>query len=156
MTSNDTKVVTMKISTKGRYGVRAALELSLRYGSGPVMVREISESQEISERYLEQILNTLRTSGLVNSIRGAKGGYKLAKSPSEITLGDILRSLEGPLDVVSCTGNYECGRMAECAAFDVWKEIKEKIENVLDSITFEELVKRQNKLTYQGLIEYTI
>ena len=146
----------MEISTKGRYGARAALELSLRYGSGPVMVRAIALSQEISERYLEQILNTLRASGLVISTRGAKGGYELAKDPSEITLGDILKPLEGPLDVVSCTGNYECGRMAECAAFDVWKEIKEKVENVLNYITLEELVKRQNKLTNQGLIEYTI
>jgi len=146
----------MKISTKGRYGVRAALELSLRYGSGPVMVREISKSQEISERYLEQILNTLRKSGLVISIRGAKGGYKLAKAPSEITLGDILRPLEGPLDVVSCTGNYECGRMAECATFEIWKEMKEKIENMLNTITLEELVKRQHKLTNQELIEYNI
>ena len=125
----------MKISTKGRYGTRAALELSLRYGSGPVMVREIADSQEISERYLEHILNTLRTSGFLRSTRGPKGGYELARAPSEITLGDIVRSLEGPLDVVSCTGDYECGRASECATFYVWKEIKETIENVLYSIT---------------------
>ncbi len=146
----------IKLSTKGRYGVRAALELSLRYGSGPIMVREISESQEISERYLEHILNTLRTSGLVMSTRGAKGGYELAKAPSEITLGDIIRSLEGPLDVVSCTGDYECGRVAECATFYVWKEIKETIGNVLNSITLGELAERQRKLTNRGLIEYNI
>ncbi|MFC1691884.1 RrF2 family transcriptional regulator [Candidatus Latescibacterota bacterium] len=146
----------MKISTKGRYGARAALELSLKYGSGPVMVREISESQEISERYLEQILNTLRTSGILISTRGAKGGYELAKAPSEITLGDIVRSLEGPFDVVSCTGNYECKRMVDCATFYVWKEIKETIENVLNSITLEDLTERQRKLMNRGLIEYSI
>lgn len=146
----------MKISTKGRYGVRAALELSLRYGSGPVMVREISESQEISERYLEHILNTLRTSGLLISTRGAKGGYELAKPPSEITLGEIIRTLEGPLDVVSCTGNYECKRMVKCATFNVWKEVKEKIENVLNSITLEKLAEQQCRLINQGLIEYNI
>ena len=146
----------MKISTKGRYGIRATLELSLRYGSGPVMVREISESQEISERYLEQILNTLRTSGLVISTRGAKGGYELAKAPSGITLGDIIRSLEGPLDVVSCTGNSECERVGECATFYVWNEVKETIENVLDSITLEDLAERQRKLKNRGLIEYNI
>ena len=146
----------MKISTKGRYGVRALLELSLRYGSGPVMVREISESQEISERYLEHILNTLRTSGLLISTRGAKGGYELAKPPSEITIGEIVRTLEGPLDVVSCTGNNECERAEECATFYVWKEIKEAIEKVLYSITLEELAERQRKLINKGLIEYNI
>ena len=146
----------MKISTKGRYGVRAILELSLRYGSGPVMVREISESQEISERYLEHILNTLRTSGLLISTRGAKGGYELAKPPSEITLGEIVRTLEGPLDVVSCTGDYECKRMVKCATFNVWKEVKEKIENVLNSITLEKLAEQQGRLINQGLIEYNI
>ena len=146
----------MKISTKGRYGARAALELSIRYGSGPVMVREISESQEISERYLENILNTLRTSGLVISTRGAKGGYELAKPPSEITLGEVVRALEGPLDIVSCTGDYECGRMQKCATFYVWKEVKEKIEHVLDSITMEKLAEQQGRLINQNLIEYNI
>ena len=146
----------MKISTKGRYGARAALELSLRYGSGPVRVREISESQEISERYLENILNTLRTSGLVKSTRGAKGGYELAKTPSGITLFDIIKSLEGPLDVVSCTGDYECGRAAECATISVWKEIKEMIEEVLSSITLEDLAERERKLINHGLAEYNI
>jgi len=146
----------MKISTKGRYGARAALELSLRYGSGPVMVREISESQGISERYLENILNTLRTSGLVKSTRGARGGYELSKAPSGITLFDIIRSLEGPLDVVSCTGGEECGRAAECATIYVWKEIKEKIEKVLSSITLEDLAERERKLINHGLTEYSI
>ena len=146
----------MKISTKGRYGMRAALELSLRYGLGPVMVREISESQDISERYLEQILNTLRTSGFVMSTRGAKGGYELARNPSEITLGDIIRSLEGPLDVVSCTGKYECERMKKCATYYVWKEIKEILEKMLNSITLEELVTRHHRLQNQISIEYNI
>ena len=146
----------MKISTKGRYGARAALELSLRYGSGPVMVREISKSRGISERYLENILNTLRTSGLVKSTRGAGGGYELAKAPSGITLYDIIRSLEGPLDVVSCTGSHECERMAECATVFVWTEIKEKIENVLSSVTLEDLAERERKLINHGLTEYNI
>ena len=143
----------MKISTKGRYGARAALELSIRYGSGPVMVREISESQGISERYLENILNTLRISGLVKSTRGAKGGYELAKSPSEITLGEVVRSLEGPLDIVTCAG---CGKISKCVTFFVWKKITEKIENELDSITLEKLAEQQGYLMNQELIEYNI
>ncbi len=146
----------MKISTKGRYGARAALELSLRYGTGPVMVREIAKSQEISERYLEQILNTLRTSKLVKSTRGARGGYELAKSPSGITIGDIVRALEGSIDVASCTGDYDCEKEAECATFYVWKEVKEAIEKVLDSITLKDLTERKYKLTNQRLIDYNI
>ena len=141
----------MKISTKGRYGARAALELAIRYGSGPVMVREIAENQDISERYLEHILNRLRTTGLLRSTRGAKGGYELSRPPAEITVGDIIRALEGPLDVVSCTGNYECGRATECATVTVWKEVKEAIENILDSITLEELSKQQQNLIKQKL-----
>ena len=95
----------MKLSTKGRYGARAAIELALNYGSGPIMVREIAAHQDISERYLEHILNTLRATGLVRSTRGAKGGYELARHPSAITLGDIITALEGSMDVVDCTSN---------------------------------------------------
>ena len=141
----------MKVSTKGRYGVRAMLELSLKYGKGPVMVREIAECQEISERYLELILNNLRTSGFVISTRGAKGGYELSKPPSDITVGDVIRALEGPFDVVSCTSEYGCEKMENCVTFHVWKEVKEAIEKVLDSITMEELVKRKYKLNNEGL-----
>ena len=112
----------MRISTKGRYGVRAALELSLNYGTGPVMVRQIAKNQGISERYLEQILNTLRTTQIVKSTRGAKGGYELAKQPSEITVGDVLKALEGPFDIVPCTSNNDCERLPQCAACPVWKK----------------------------------
>jgi len=146
----------MKISTKGRYGARASLELAIRFGAGPVMVREIAKSQDISERYLEQILNTLRTSELVKSTRGAKGGYELAKNPSEITLGDIIRSLEGPLDIVPCVQECDYGKRSECATCHVWQEVKESIEKVLDSITLEALTERHNKLKKRGIIEYNI
>ncbi|MCD6308002.1 MAG: Rrf2 family transcriptional regulator [Candidatus Latescibacteria bacterium] len=146
----------MKISTKGRYGARASMELALRFGAGPVMVREIAQNQQISERYLEQILNTLRTSELVKSTRGAKGGYELAKAPSEITLGDIIRSLEGPLDIVPCAQECDYGRRAECATCFVWQEVKESIEKVLDSITLKALTERHNRLRKQGIIEYNI
>ena len=146
----------MKLSTKGRYGARAILELSLRYGSGPVMVREIAESQHVSERYLEQILNTLRAAELVRSTRGARGGYELAKPPSEITMGDVLRVLEGPMDIVSCTRGDDCEYKMKCATYLVWKEVKEAIEKVLDSMTLEELTKKQHQLNKQMTIDYTI
>jgi len=146
----------MKISTKGRYGARAALELALRYGSGPAMVREIAESQDISERYLEQILNTLRTSGMVKSTRGFGGGYELAKPPDEVKLGDIIRALEGPFDIVHCTGEFDCGKEMMCATFMIWNEVKEAIEGVLDSITLEDLAERHRRLENKGVIEYFI
>lgn len=146
----------MKISTKGRYGTRATLELSLRYGKGPIMVREIAESQDISERYLEQILNTLRTSDLVKSTRGARGGYELARHPSEIRLGDIIRSLEGPFDIVPCTKAFDCGKESQCASFTVWRDVKAAIEGVLDNLTLEELADRHRKMRKNGAIEYFI
>lgn len=146
----------MKISTKGRYGARAALELALKYGAGPVMVREIADNQEISERYLEQILNTLRTADIVKSTRGAKGGYELAHHPSEIRIGDVIRALEGPFDIVSCTQGHECGRESRCATYSLWNEVKEAIEGVLDRITLEELALRHKDLQKSEKIEYFI
>lgn len=146
----------MKLSTKGRYGARAALELALRYGTGPVMVREIAESQGISERYLEHILNALRASGIVRSIRGARGGYELAKSPATVSLGDIVRALEGPLDVVSCTRDEDCSRTSVCVMMEVWREVREAIENVLDRVTLEEMVQRHRAMRSGGAPDYTI
>mgnify|MGYP006311049865 CR=1 FL=1 len=147
----------MKISTKGRYGARASLELALRFGSGPTMVREIAEKQDISERYLEQILNTLRTSELVKSTRGAKGGYELARAPETITVAEIVRALEGPFDIVPCA--YECnnGKRDECVTCTVWAEVKDAIEGVLTNITLADLVKRREEYINKiGNIEYNI
>jgi len=146
----------MKLSTKGRYGVRAALELALRYGSGPVMVREIAESQDISERYLEHILNALRASGIVKSTRGARGGYELAKPPATVAVGEIVRALEGPLDIVSCTSDKDCRRTMTCVAMEVWSEVRDAIERVLDSVTLEDMVRRRHQMNGGGIADYTI
>ncbi len=146
----------MKLSTKGRYGARAALELAQRYGSGPVMVREIAESQNISERYLEHILNSLRASGLVRSTRGARGGYELAKPPSAITLGDVVRSLEGPLDIVSCTQDEDCSRTENCVTMQVWKDVRDAIEGVLDRVTLESLLQQLRSLRSRNIPDYSI
>ncbi len=143
----------MKISTKGRYGARASLELALRYGSGPVMVRAIAASQNISERYLENILNGLRAAGLVTSTRGAKGGYELSRSPETITLGEILRILEGPMDVVPCTGNYKCPIISECVMCRIWSDVKGAIEEVVDNITLKEMVDSHMKFISKGPAE---
>ncbi len=146
----------MKLSTKGRYGTRAVLELALRYGTGPVLVREISESQQISERYLENILNSLRKNGILASTRGANGGYQLTRDPAHITVGEVVRALEGPLDVVDCTGNRQCGRYSQCAAYLIWNKLKTVIEHELDSITIEDMVKMDRQLGGKPSIEYHI
>ena len=146
----------MKLSTRGRYGARAALELALQYGSGPVMVREIAEHQEISERYLEHILNSLRASGIVRSTRGARGGYELARIPSDITLGDVIRSLEGPLDVVNCTYDNSCRRAPGCVTWEIWCEVRDAIEGVLDGVTLEDLVTRHRRKGALDTRDYTI
>jgi Rrf2 family transcriptional regulator, cysteine metabolism repressor len=146
----------MKLSTKGRYGARAALELALRYNEGPVMVKDIAESQNISERYLEHILNSLRVSGVVKSTRGAHGGYELSKSPELITLGEVIRSLEGPIEIVSCTRNNVCDRTESCVTFGIWCEVRNAVENVLDSITLADMVKRHESLRRDIMNEYII
>lgn len=146
----------MKLSTKGRYGTRAALELALHYGAGPVLVRDISKSQDISERYLENILNALRKSGIVTSSRGARGGYQLNRDPAEITIGDVIRAVEGPLDVVDCTGKSECERMCTCSTNEVWRRLKEVIERELDSISLRDLADRDRILRAKQSADYII
>ncbi len=138
----------MKLSTKGRYGARAALELALQYGKGLVLVRQIAKNQSISLRYLEHILNALRESGLVKSRRGMRGGYELAKPPSEITLGDIVRSVEGPFCIVPCLGNGRggCDRRPICAMTETWGKVNDAIDTVLDSISLEDIRNRSTEL----------
>ena len=146
----------MKLSTKGRYGSRAALELAVRYGTGLIMVRQIAESQNISMRYLEHILNALRASGIVKSTRGAKGGHELAKPPSKITLGEIVRSLEGPMNIVPCLGDNSCERVSRCVMHEIWGEMKDAIDNVLDTITLEDMRIRNDQLNRNNGYEYII
>ena len=146
----------MKLSTRGRYGARAAFELAKHYGEGPIMVRQIAKRQEISERYLEQILNSLRTAELVKSTRGAHGGYELARQPSDISIGEIVRKMEGPFDIVPCTDETACGRIAECITCDIWAEVKTAIENVLDNITLADLVEKDRLRKKPGRLDYAI
>jgi Rrf2 family protein len=120
------------------------------------MVREIAENQNISERYLEHILNTLRASGIVRSTRGARGGYELAKSPATVSLGDIVRALEGPMDVVACTRDEDCSRTSVCVMMEIWREVRDAIEGVLDTVTLEEMVRRQKALSTNPFPDYTI
>jgi Rrf2 family cysteine metabolism transcriptional repressor len=133
----------MKISTKIRYGARAMVVLGSHYGKGPIELREIAKQEDISLKYLEQVIIPLRTGGLVKSIRGSKGGYSLAKPPSEICLNDLIEILEGPLNLVDCLRDSKsCQRASLCATRDVWKEVSEALEKIFLSTTLEDMVNR--------------
>jgi Rrf2 family transcriptional regulator, cysteine metabolism repressor len=134
----------MKLSTRVRYGSRALMELSLHYGEGPVQLKDISRRQQISLQYLEHIVNTLVAAGLVKSLRGVNGGVWLAKPPVEIRLGEAVRVLEGETNPVKCVQEPDaCERSCTCATRDVWSEVKDAIDRVLDSITLADLAERQ-------------
>jgi len=131
----------MKLSTRGRYGVRLMLDLALHEGEGPVLLREIAQRQEISEKYLWQLINPLKAAGMINSLRGAHGGYVLAKKPAEINLKQILTVLEGSLCLVDCVENPSgCDRSPNCITRDVWSEASQGILGVLESMTLAKMV----------------
>lgn len=131
----------MKLSTRARYGVRLMLALASNYGQGTLYLKDIARSEEISEKYLGQIIIPLRGAGLVNSNRGVHGGYTLARAPGEITLRQIVEPLEGDC-LVDCVKNASaCSRVSTCASRDVWALLGGKITETLDAITLEQLMR---------------
>lgn len=133
----------MKLSTKGRYGLKAMFELALHFGEGPLPLKNIAESQGISEHYLEQLIAVLRKNGLATSVRGAQGGYLLNDEPKNITVGDVIRALEGdiaPSDCVLDENIGKCSREDFCVTKNVWVKIKNSINEVIDSITLQDMV----------------
>ncbi|HJD02725.1 MAG TPA: Rrf2 family transcriptional regulator [Candidatus Mediterraneibacter excrementavium] len=140
----------MKLSTKGRYGLRALIDLAQYSGQAPVSITSISARQDISERYLEQLMALLRKAGLIRSVRGAGGGYVLAKDMKEISVGDILRALEGNLEPVECPGldpEGSCKAADSCVSKYVWKRINESINRTVDEIMLDQLVEESRKKT---------
>lgn len=132
----------MKISTRARYGVRLMLRLASQYGEGPIYLKGIAEQEQISEKYLSQIIIPLRGVGLVRSIRGAYGGYALSRPPGEITLREIVDPLEGGNCLVDCVKHPSaCPRVSICVARDIWTMLGEKISEALDSVTLEQMVR---------------
>ncbi|MCR5746682.1 MAG: Rrf2 family transcriptional regulator [Lachnospiraceae bacterium] len=124
----------MKISTKGTYAIQVMLDLAIHNTGENINVKKIAERQEISEKYLEQIISILNKAGYVRSIRGAQGGYRLTRSPSEYTVGDILRATEGSLEPVPVTAS----------SLSVWRKLSDAINDVLDSVTLQDLVDEEN------------
>lgn len=143
----------MKLSTKGRYGLRALIDLAQYSSEAPVSITSISARQGISERYLEQLVSMLKKAGLVSSVRGAGGGYILAKDMSEISVGDILRALEGNLEPVECAGlepDGECQASDMCVTKYVWQRINESISQTVDEIMLDQLVEESRKKNCAG------
>ena len=138
----------MKLSTKGRYGLRALIDLAQNSKETPVSITSISARQDLSERYLEQLMSMLKKAGLVESVRGAGGGYVLAKDIKEISVGDVLRALEGSLEPVECAGlepDGGCRASDNCVTKYVWQRINESINRTVDEIMLDQLVRESLK-----------
>jgi Rrf2 family protein len=137
----------MRISTKGEYGVRALIELSHHYGQGTMQSAEIAARQKIPEPYLDQLLTTLRKAGFIRSVRGPQGGHALIKTPEEIRLSDVIRSLEGSLSPVSHLHDegYQCR-----AAHEVWHEVETKTAEILDGVSIADLAAREREFSRNG------
>ncbi|MGB2864135.1 MAG: Rrf2 family transcriptional regulator [Sedimentisphaerales bacterium] len=143
----------MKLSTRTRYAVRAIIELAQNDSNRPLQLKIIAQRQEISVKYLEQLMAVLRSAGFVRSIRGSKGGYVLAKAPNQIKLNEVMHRLEGTVATVECVENEDyCSRSADCAARYLWMQVEQAIEKVMEAITLQDLVDKANdekKLDYQ-------
>jgi Rrf2 family protein len=135
----------MKISTKGRYALRLMMDLAIYYTGEPIRLKEVAKRQEISEKYLEQIISGLHKAGYVKSIRGPQGGYILSYKPEEYTVGMILRITEGDLAPVSCVGadNSGCEKKESCVTIRIWQQINDAVNNVVDNITLADIVQWQ-------------
>ena len=131
----------MKMSTRTRYGVRMLIDLARNYNKGPFQINAISKLEEISEKYLGQITIILKSSGIINSVKGASGGFFLTRDPAEINLKDVVRILEGDINIVECINNKDsCNRSTKCVTKNIWKEVNEAIESTLEKYTLKDLV----------------
>lgn len=147
----------MKVSTKGRYAIRLMLDIAQHSGEGNVSIKEVSERQGISVKYLEQIVNMLSKAGYLRSRRGSQGGYRMSKDPSEYTVGNILRITEGEMAPVSCLEDEEntCPRVKDCPTIEFWKGLYKTINDYLDSVTIADLLKEaQRKETEKDYCYY--
>jgi len=135
----------MRLTTKGRFAVTAMLDLALHGGGGPVTLAGISERQKISLSYLEQLFGKLRRCELVESVRGPGGGYNLAREASRVTIADIIRAVEEPLDSTQCGGRENCQENQRCMTHDLWEELNTAVYGFLQGVTLSQLVERQRR-----------
>jgi Rrf2 family cysteine metabolism transcriptional repressor len=147
----------MKIPTRGRYGIRALVDVALFGQNGPVLLRDIAKRQQISLLYLQQLVNPLISGGLIRSVRGRGGGISLSKSPSEITLGEVVQLLVGSMAPVECVNDPDCcPRSKNCATRDTWVEMGRSIDNILSATSIQDLVDRQKLKEKNSGLSYSI
>lgn len=145
----------MKISTRSRYGLRFMVELAANYGRGHLYLKDIAKSQDISDKYLSQIVMDLKASHLLDGLRGAHGGYVLAKAPAEITVYDIVAVLEGDLALIDCARNPAlCGRAAHCISHEVWHKLGQVMIETLEAITLADLLERRKEKSQEFAMYY--
>jgi len=136
----------MKLSTRARYGTKALLELSLHWGKGPVLLKDIAQRQQIPLPYLEHLIRPLVKEGIIKSTRGTRGGVSLLRPPKEVILSEVIQLLEGSIAPVDCVDNPKLyPRSDRCVTHDIWADVKKAMDRVLESTTFEDLVKRQRE-----------
>lgn len=143
----------MKLSTKGRYGVKAMMDLAVHYGDTPTSIKSISARQGISEYYLEQLFSPLRRAKLIKSIRGAQGGYILNREPSEITILEIMDILEGPVEISDCLDKEECNHIDACATRVLWQKIADSINSVMAGITLGDMLEDYHMMQGTPILE---
>ena len=147
----------MRVTTKLRYALRAAVELARAYGTGPVMVERIATRQGISRKYLENLLSSMKSAGLVASVRGSKGGYVLAMPPDKVTPYDVAVAVEGEIAVVDCVSRpRSCDKRSTCPTRDLWVELTLQIRRTLNSMTLQDMVGRYNEKLEKQALMYNI
>ena len=136
---------TVRVSTKGDYGIRALVELAHHYGEGPVQSAEIAARQGIPEPYLDQLLTAMRRAGFIRSVRGPQGGHALIRHPSEIRLSEVIEALEGSLSPIACLDNGECTKPGVCAQREVWEQVRRATQEILNRVTIEDLAVKERQ-----------
>ncbi len=149
----------MKITFKGDYATKIVLDLSVRYGRGAIRIRDIAKRQDIPQKFLEQLVTILKSAGYIKTSRGPSGGVSLAKDPADITLGEIVRLMEGttsPITCVSKSAPARCSFERRCVLIGVWREVRDRINEIVDHITFRDLAKREHELESSNVSDYNI
>ena len=149
----------MKVSFKGDYALKIILDLSLNCDKGIVQIKDISKRQDIPTKFLEQIITTLKGAGFVKTVRGPKGGVYLSKPPSKITMGEIIRLMEGPTSPITCvsnSGHDKCGFEKKCALRCYFAEVRDRINDVVDKTTFQDIADKARQLNSSNAIDYNI
>jgi len=147
----------MKLSTRGRYGTKALLELALHWGEKPVLLKDVSQRQQIPLPYLEHLIGPLVQAGIIKSTRGTRGGVSLLKPPQEVRLIEVIQLLEGSIAPVECVDNPKtCPRSDLCVTHDIWDEVKEAMSKVLASVTLRDLVERRKQKGQPDMLKHPL